>query len=1330
MAKIYRKRGNKLNEVVTFDSACTRQENQPLVYDATDGSVHTTTHIGCLNADDVSVGNLTVTGQAIIQEQVTDTIDSNTLVLRSNADAGLTGTENSGVIIHNYNGSEDLYAVTDNTGTFRVGTAVSTTTTYAYLRYNKADNKWYSTEPGVTPTVEVTPVGSPTSWDSVVTSGDEVEYTNIVFSVIDRTSLQPLTTRDESTNMEKDYLTKWNSTNEKVVTTGTSCTHDLCANGDVTSTGDITAEGNVCVKTNITVDGNSCVKGDSTVSGEIHSCKCITAPTACVSDDLYVAGDINNCNTDSIFHGSYGCFEKNVCIKGDLAIDGTIAVSSLTSDHVISVENTTNSIFYPSFVQNNHLVAGSNDLYTNGDLQYNPSTDVLCTKTFCSDRGIVQSAISGVTAANLGLTAGTVYSLSTIVSCLQACCGNKAVSYSFSYTDAANPKVAEYGHSYAYLLTFEKLDNNDLSGTWSKTRWLVTGENGVSWTVTGNTTSTAGSATWTVNEHVVDQVCVATAGNNQYFPLIFSTCQSTPSCSKKTLYTDSANQLMYNPNTNTLKTDCVCANISLSLGNLSYKYCFIKDHNSDRTTLLVLKDISCAVCCSYCAIGIVGRVCDSRVPTECASTSITEDVNFYIKANYGATGSSAMDIKYYGYGEDQLRPVIITRNDNKVYAAMCISGSKRFLSFDTIGACSVIDEVCLDANGVYKDSSGHTYAITKAGDLATLCVNASSANVWTADQNTNYPIVFSTCQKTPTIGCKTLYNDSANNLMYNPGTNTMSVPNVNASGTVCATNGFTSASNGFMIRPECSNEVNLYSPSGNCTKVYVNHRGGVDTIWVGKGDGTNGLGTVCAATFCGNLCGSFCGCKWLDTGFYSSADRNLVITDGTVDGMNDHGVSAACSLTFNPATGDMKNSGHLCAGYMYSISPSYSWDTYKYIKISKLKNPSVILARSYNSTYQIAIDKVPSVTTNGDYGIKGFAPDTGNSIWLKTMGYIPIEFFSSAPLSFEEQTTAPSGVTFIEPTRIGAKVATTATTTNANYYLTFVDSNNETADSENVYTNARLYYNPNTNIMSVPNVNASGTVCATSLKVCDMTVASSSDTPISLTCGSYNLTVDSKNSIAIGTDVNASGSRSVGIGHLSRADQTSVAIGACSNALTGSSVAIGICSCSQTYAVAIGCDAKATYYSVSIGCAAVSCNSSGIAIGHGAKNCVQSGIAIGNNANTSAYSSACVLVDERAGSRMRRSIICWNNGTKQCDLFCAIYCRFNFNYYDDSSTVYVSVTGVYGCDTLNEIKWDKNETPKNFDLGRQGFTNAITVYDGCTSAIPKAGYVQIVGYAR
>ena len=796
MAKIYRKRGNKLNEVVTFDSACTRQENQPLVYDATDGSVHTTTHINCLDANDLSVNNLTVTGQAIIQEQVTDTIDSNTLVLRSNADAGLTGTENSGVIIHNYNGSEDLYAVTDNTGTFRVGTAVSTTTTHAYLRYNKTDNKWYSTAPGVTPVVEVTPVGSPTSWDSVVTSGDDVEYTNIVFSVIDRTSLQPLTTRNESTAMEADYLTKWNATNEKIITTGTSCTHDLCANGNITSTGNITAKGNVCVKTNITVDGKSCVKGNSTVSGEIHSCKCITAPTACVSDDLYVAGDINNCNTNSIIHGYYGCFENNVCIKGDLAIDGVATLPGLVSDCVASVENTKNSSFYLPFVKSNHLVKGANDLYTNGDLQYNPSTDVLCTKTFRSDRGIVQSAFSNITAANLGLTANTAYDLSTIVSCLQACYGDKAVSYSFIYSNANAPKVTEYGNNYAYNLTFEKLDNSGVSGAWTKTRWLVTGSNGVSWTVTGTADATAGDITWTVREHVVDQVCVATASNNQDFPLIFSNCQSTPSCSKKTLYTDSANNLMYNPSTNTLKTCCIsatclcgtatCVNTTATALNANYYLTFVDSNNATAASENVYTNTElyynpstntlktcciCACCDSYHA-----RIKSPNGNTLYAAITLNPDslgentahltfdvygTKFELGVREIASTFTKMSITYFTKtGDYGIKCANVINANNKTVVYIKYSG------YRVTNITSDIPIKSITTSSTAPSDVSSTSWCEPTYDNATQYVNVT-------DTNCNFPILFNSCQATPAAGCKTLYNDSANNLMYNPSTNTL-----------------------------------------------------------------------------------------------------------------------------------------------------------------------------------------------------------------------------------------------------------------------------------------------------------------------------------------------------------------------------------------------------------------------------------------------------------------------------------------------------------------------------------------------------------------------------
>jgi hypothetical protein len=179
---------------------------------------------------------------------------------------------------------------------------------------------------------------------------------------------------------------------------------------------------------------------------------------------------------------------------------------------------------------------------------------------------------------------------------------------------------------------------------------------------------------------------------------------------------------------------------------------------------------------------------------------------------------------------------------------------------------------------------------------------------------------------------------------------------------------------------------------------------------------------------------------------------------------------------------------------------------------------------------------------------------------------------------------------------------------------------------------------------------------------------------------------------------------------------------------------MGVWANAKDSAIALGTQAYAEQRSVAAGHYACAIAQHAIAIGTCAKANIVCSIAIGENANTNVYGAAgtgaCILVDERVGG-IRRSIICWNVTTKQCDLFNAIYCRFNFNLYANCNTVYVSVTGVYDSDTLNEIKWDKNETnPMNFDLGRQGFTNAITIYENCTCAIPKAGYVQIVGYAR
>ncbi len=54
------------------------------------------------------------------------------------------------------------------------------------------------------------------------------------------------------------------------------------------------------------------------------------------------------------------------------------------------------------------------------------------------------------------------------------------------------------------------------------------------------------------------------------------------------------------------------------------------------------------------------------------------------------------------------------------------------------------------------------------------------------------------------------------------------------------------------------------------------------------------------------------------------------------------------------------------------------------------------------------------------------------------------------------------------------QVKTQSTSTNANHYLTFVDSNNSSATNETVYTDGGLYFNPTTNALRTINLHVAG----------------------------------------------------------------------------------------------------------------------------------------------------------------------------------------------------------------------------------------------------------------
>lgn len=193
------------------------------------------------------------------------------------------------------------------------------------------------------------------------------------------------------------------------------------------------------------------------------------------------------------------------------------------------------------------------------ELLYNPATGALTATTVCDCLGVLQTSKTQVTATNIGLTAGECYPLQTVIDCLLHCYGSKPAVYSFAFANASNPYICE-GSMYAYNYRIEKLDSNDpVNVNWQKTQWKVEACTGKSWTVSAYVGSTADSITWKTVENIPTTSSICTSSCNAEYPLVFSTCCATPAAGNLTLYNDSANNLMYNPSTNTLTACCVKA---------------------------------------------------------------------------------------------------------------------------------------------------------------------------------------------------------------------------------------------------------------------------------------------------------------------------------------------------------------------------------------------------------------------------------------------------------------------------------------------------------------------------------------------------------------------------------------------------------------------------------------------------------------------------------------------------------------------------------------------------------------------------------------------------
>ena len=243
--KQWRKDGAELSPIVPYKPVDETAANNPLVYDNVDDTLKRTKIIALdkLSVKDASVENeLEVKGRVNAESDVyvsgdlfvsggthtTTTEDisaeSDIITLRSNNNLSLETGQVSGIVVNKYNGIDDLSIVTDNEGTVRVGTGKGTPTPYTQIAYNNEDNKYYKYTENEDGTYSYNllnpqPSGVLTDWAGKKQIDGYTLYSSAIFTVIEKTSLQPLLTREEESDLTDGAVLVWDAEKTKAVGT-------------------------------------------------------------------------------------------------------------------------------------------------------------------------------------------------------------------------------------------------------------------------------------------------------------------------------------------------------------------------------------------------------------------------------------------------------------------------------------------------------------------------------------------------------------------------------------------------------------------------------------------------------------------------------------------------------------------------------------------------------------------------------------------------------------------------------------------------------------------------------------------------------------------------------------------------------------------------------------------------------------------------------------------------------------------------------------------------------------------------------------------------------
>ena len=196
-------KSTQLNDTLTVE------KKTHLKFDSTDSSKES------LQVDGVSQFNdnvyinadLYVKG-ATYDTKVTDlNVGADHITVRDENNASMATGESAGILINKYDGVDSLGIVASADGTLRVGE-------YNITHVFTDDNTTYYAEKELINVVDVT-------GKTLYPIGDQTGTIKEKYFVA-KDDTEPLATRDEEELMEDGYITKWDATNKKIVTTATN----------------------------------------------------------------------------------------------------------------------------------------------------------------------------------------------------------------------------------------------------------------------------------------------------------------------------------------------------------------------------------------------------------------------------------------------------------------------------------------------------------------------------------------------------------------------------------------------------------------------------------------------------------------------------------------------------------------------------------------------------------------------------------------------------------------------------------------------------------------------------------------------------------------------------------------------------------------------------------------------------------------------------------------------------------------------------------------------------------------------------------------------------